>query len=326
MRILDYIVSIIIISTLGMLYNRYQKKYGLDDELKGNSLVNKYLLNDEMLFGKPNIWIHIDYEVNSRNWKSFNSRNSEELNKPYINVCIESIIKNNDNDFNIFLINDNSFEKLLPGFNVNIENLPNNLKKYVRRMGICKILYKYGGMKIPKSFLATKCLRDFYYEGISENKMFCVENINNTPSNFEKKFLADDIILGCNKYCNKMDKYCEYINEIITSRSMNEDIIKGTRRKWLEEEIKNYNINKIDGIFIGIKNQHRNYIRSEELLNVSGIKFHPEKYGIYINEEIMEKRNKLNWINRLSKEQLLKSDTQLGNEMLLCCGKGLKLK
>ena len=44
MRILDYIVSIIIISTLGMLYKKYQRKYGLDEELNGNNLVNKYVL------------------------------------------------------------------------------------------------------------------------------------------------------------------------------------------------------------------------------------------------------------------------------------------
>ena len=37
----------------------------------------------------------------------------------------------------------------------------------------------------------------------------------------------------------------------------------------------------------------------------------------------MDKRNKLNWVNRLSKRQLLESDTQLGNEMLLSLGKGV---
>ena len=323
MRILDYMVSIIIISTLGMLFNRYKRKYGSDEELKGNDLVNKYLLNDEMLFGKPNIWIHINHEVNSRNWKSFQSRNSQELNKPYINICIESIIKHNDNDFNIFLINDNSFEKLLPGFNVNMNKIPENLKKYVRKMGFCKILQKYGGMKLPKSFLATKCLRDFYYEGINGNKMFCVENINNTPTNFEQKFLADDIILGCNKFCNKIDKYCEYINELVTSGMIGENEVKGYNSRWLEKKKKKFNINKIDGVFIGLKDKNKNYIRSEELLNVSKIRFVNEKYGVYINEEIMERRNKLNWFNRLSKKQLLESDTQIGNQMLLSLGEGV---
>ena len=323
MRILNYIVSMVIISTFGMLYNRYQRKYGSDEDLKGNDLVNKYLLNDEMLFGKPNIWIHIDYEVNGRHWESFNSRNSQNLNKPYINICIESIIKHNDNDFNIFLLNDNSFEKLLPGFNLNMDKIPINIKKYVRKMGLCKILHKYGGMKLPKSFLATKCLRDFYYEGISNGKMFCVENINNTPTNFEQKFLTDDIILGCNKYCKKMDNYCEFINELIERGSIGENEIKGYTNRWLEEESKTGKINKIDGNFIGIKDKDKSYITSDDLLGVNKIRFIGEKYGIYINEERMDKRNKLNWVNRLSKRQLLESDTQLGNEMLLSLGKGV---
>ena len=66
MRILDYIVSIIIISTLGMLYKKYQRKYGLDEELNGNNLVNKYLLNDEMLFiGTGGGLSYIDLSIGS---------------------------------------------------------------------------------------------------------------------------------------------------------------------------------------------------------------------------------------------------------------------
>ena len=98
----------------------------------------------------------------------------------------------------------------------------------------------------------------------------------------------------------------------------------GNSRKWLEIEAKEYKINKIDGVFIGVKDKSRNYIRSEDLLNVSKIRFSPQKYGVYINEEVMEKRNKLSWFNRLSKRQLLESDTQIGNEMLLSHGKGVK--
>ena len=61
-----------------------------------------------MLFGKPNIWIHIDYEKNSRNWKSFYSRNSRHLNQPYLHLTIKSIIRYCQDDFNICLINDDT--------------------------------------------------------------------------------------------------------------------------------------------------------------------------------------------------------------------------
>ena len=41
---------------------------------------------------KPIVWIHIPYEINSRSWDSFYSRNSENLNQPYLYLTIESII------------------------------------------------------------------------------------------------------------------------------------------------------------------------------------------------------------------------------------------
>jgi hypothetical protein len=43
-------------------------------------MVKQYLLNESPLYGynRPKIWIHSKYEVNSRKWKSFYSRNSTE--------------------------------------------------------------------------------------------------------------------------------------------------------------------------------------------------------------------------------------------------------
>ena len=56
---------------------------------------------DSILNGKPIIWIHNEHNINARNWLSFMSRNSKELNQPYLNTCVETIIKHNNNSFNI---------------------------------------------------------------------------------------------------------------------------------------------------------------------------------------------------------------------------------
>ena len=118
---------------MGILFKRYQRKYEFDPELKGDALVKKYLLNDEIVYGKPNLWIHINYEKNSRNWKSFQSRSSMELNKPYMEACVETIIKYNGDYFNIFIINDETFSKLLDDWDITIENVPNPIKKHAKK-------------------------------------------------------------------------------------------------------------------------------------------------------------------------------------------------
>ena len=90
------------------------------------ALIQKYLLNESPLYGfnKPKLWIHSTYEVNSRHWKSFQSRNTTDLNQPYIYLTIQSIIQHCSDDFYICIIDNNSFNKLLPNlkFDVNYTN------------------------------------------------------------------------------------------------------------------------------------------------------------------------------------------------------------
>ena len=62
-----------------MLYDRYLKKYDLDSTENNEKLIKHYLLNDGTN-NKPILWVHTKNEINGRNWISFNSRNSKEVN------------------------------------------------------------------------------------------------------------------------------------------------------------------------------------------------------------------------------------------------------
>ena len=90
----NYLYSIILLGGASFLYNRYKKQNEEDEGMKQYELVKKYLLNDSSLAKtkKPIIWIHMTYEVNARWWPSFNSRNSDCLNQPYIYLTLKSII------------------------------------------------------------------------------------------------------------------------------------------------------------------------------------------------------------------------------------------
>ena len=162
MRIVKYIMFFILMTTIGMLFDRYKKKFLPDEELDKYNLVRKFLLNEsESSNGKPLLWIHSDYEVNARNWDSFYSRNSKQGNQPYIDLCVESVIKHCGNSFNICLINDDTFSKLLPKWSIKINGLSNPIKKHVRTLALCKLLYTYGGMCIPNSLIVMKDLDNY---------------------------------------------------------------------------------------------------------------------------------------------------------------------
>ena len=76
-----YITTFVILTVLGVLYERYKIKYQPDEELSKYDLIKKYLLNgSDNLGGKPILWIHATHEINARNWSSFYSRNNINLN------------------------------------------------------------------------------------------------------------------------------------------------------------------------------------------------------------------------------------------------------
>ena len=84
---IKYVIVILFLMLLSILYNRYKKKYQADDELSQFPLVKKYLLNeDNKLSGKPILWVHTKYSVNSRQWKDFKSRNTKNLNQKYLEL------------------------------------------------------------------------------------------------------------------------------------------------------------------------------------------------------------------------------------------------
>ena len=131
------------IATLGIIVvaNMFGSK--IRDAVNPNNedeLIRKYLLNDSPLYGynRPKLWIHSSYEYNARKWKSFGSRTSTDLNQPYIHLTIQSIIHHCGDDFNICLIDDDSFSQLIPGWKTNVSELSEPSLTYFRELAIRK--------------------------------------------------------------------------------------------------------------------------------------------------------------------------------------------
>ena len=99
------------------------------DDHHNLGLIQKYLLKKksstkfpESLFNitKPIIWIHINYEINTREWENFYSRNTKCLNQPYINLLVKNTINKCQDNFHVIIIDDSAFSDLLPNWNLEI--------------------------------------------------------------------------------------------------------------------------------------------------------------------------------------------------------------
>jgi hypothetical protein len=152
------IVCALILTYIGWWINaRFIRHVELDEY----ELIKTYLLNDSPLQGKykPKLWIHSNVEVNARDWKTNMFRNSSTLAQPYLSLTIQSIINFCGDDFHVCLIDDNSFAKLIPTWDLDMTTVSEPMKTYIREIGMLKLLYFYGGLRVPDSFL---CLRSLY--------------------------------------------------------------------------------------------------------------------------------------------------------------------
>jgi len=292
------------ISVIGVVsYFGDKIKQGLTDNDAENELIRKYLLNESPLYGmnRPKIWIHSTYEKNARQWKDFYSRNTTDLNQPYIHLTIKSIINHCGADFNICLIDDETFSKLIPTWEVNMETLSEPHKSTYREIGMLQLLYLYGGIIVPNSFICTRNLAPL----LGQNP-FVAEMVNRTTSN--NNFMPSTKFMGANKGCPILKKMLAE-NKVDVNRHFTvEPKILGNIQKWLYNEVEAGSINLVNGKLIGTKTSKGRQILLEDLMSENYLDLDEEHYGIYIPADEVLARPKYQWLAHLSSNEVLKTN------------------
>jgi hypothetical protein len=306
---MSYIILLIIFFTLLVLYQKYLEKKGRNIENIDYYFIDitQYILNDSCLADnrKPILWIHVPYEYNTRKWLSFGSRSSTDLNQPYLYLTVKSIIKYCSDSFKIVIIDDNSFVKLIPNWNINMSMLSVPVLKNVRQLGLANLIYNYGGMCVPISFLCRKNLKQLYDKGTRDNKMFICENVDNNITSTRKMFYPDSRFIGANKNNNEIEEYINKIEQVIKNDYTSQSVFLGVLDRWCNTKLLENRINLIKGYDVGTRTIDNEAVTIDELLSQNFIKFYENMYGIWIpNEEIL-KRRKYEWFARMSSVQIM---------------------
>jgi hypothetical protein len=319
MNYTTYIYLFAILMILWFLYNRYEDKRMREENMGNYNAIQKYLLNDSSLADekRPILWIPITYDYNSRNWISFGSRSSLELNQPYMYLTVKSIINQCDESFRICLIDDDSFKKLIPDWNVNMESLSNPVIDYMRSLAMAKILHIYGGMVVPPSFLCMRNLNELYQMGISGDKMFVCETVDRNITSTTHEFYSDTSFMGAPKECPVMDELVNFMQRIISSDYTAQSEFLGDFNRWCNGRVQKGQINLVPGKLIGTKTMDDQMILIDNLLSNDYIDLYPEAYGIYIpSKEILNRRH-YEWFARLSPKQVLEANVIISKYILL---------
>ena len=301
------ILSILAISSI--FYKGYENKQKLAELSNNSDLIQKYFFNEKSKIktDKPIIWIHLTHEVNPRWWENFYSRNSTYINQSYIYLTISSIINQSGNDFNIYIIDDSSFKSLLPTLKINVLSQADPIRTHFRKLCMSRVLYKYGGMFVPNSFLCLNSLYTIYDEGIRKKGMFICESINTTNPYSTKLFSVNSSFMGCNKDNAIMLDYINMLEYLISTDYTNTMDFRDSINNWCSSRIISNNINIISGKKIGIKTTNNTPMLVEDLLGSSIINIAKFAHGILIPSDTILKRTKYEWFLRMSIGQILKS-------------------
>ncbi len=288
--------------------------------------IQKYLLNETQLdeletSNKPIMWIHIPLEYNARNWESFNSRSSYNLNQPYLYLTVKSIIRYCDDSFRICIIDDASFKKLIPGLNINLTRVSDPVLGYIRQMLLANLVYKYGGMVTPISFLCFQDLLGLYQKGIRLHSMFICENTNTNVSASHADFFPDIRFMGGIKKSTTVRDYMDFMQRQISRDYTSQIEFLGEFGRWIKTR-SGGNLNTvcvISGTYVGTKTLDDGPVLVDTLLgsHTDVLDFYSRTYGIWIPSDNILKRTKYEWFARLSMEQVVTSNTVLGKYILL---------
>ena len=307
-----YVGALVILTVLGALYEKYKVKFVPDEELEKYDLIKKYLLNgNKYLGGKPILWVHSIHNINSRNWKNFGSRNTTDLNQPYILSCIESIVKHCGESFHICLIDDNSFTKLLPNWDIDVSNLAEPVRNHLRKLAMAKLLYTYGGMQIPDSTIILKDLMPLYNNSLTSKDLFVGQRLSRNIMSSHASLTPNLELLGCNKNSSAMNEYIKYL-ELLNSRDYTNEVeFDGKMERMINKLCVNGLVKKLKGALFAAKDDKNNDVNIDRLLGNTFIQFSHNINGIFIDNNMILKRPKYAWFARLSQQQLMNCDNNI---------------
>jgi hypothetical protein len=306
-----YVFALSLVAIASYVGNKFKAQFQDKDEY---DLVRQYLLNESPLYGnnKPKIWIHTKYEYNARVWKSFQSRSSLDLNQPYIHMTIKTIVDHCGDDFHICLIDDNTFSKLIPSWDVDLTGLAEPFKSRVREIGLAELVYYYGGMVLPNSFLCMKPLRDFYYDATAMDRPFVCEAVNRSANIVRQgqqgrlAFLPDLRIFGANKNDPTIKELVVYLKEKIQVPHFSGDReLLGEDGYWCLDQVAADKMNLVGGEVVGVKTKGRQPILLENLIEEDYLDLSPHCVGIAIPEEDVLARTKYQWFAVMDVQSIL---------------------
>lgn len=282
------------------VYTYYKKYYGniSNNTITINNVDDFYYKNYLALktLKKPKIWIHIPFHKNSRHWESFGSRSNENLNLPFVYMCLKSIIDSCGHNFDVIIYDDSNIVDILQEESEfdEIEKLSGVLLEKFRDISKAKILHKYGGIHLPCTLILTKCISSV----INKNEFTASRVVNDRINTSNLDYVITTDVLACKRNCEKMKEYIQHLKEMdysLTKFNFESNTFLEEHAKIIPEEI------------LGGKDNKNEIMTMERLFSEDDIDLTSNHVGLYVNLDELLIRSKYQWFLRMSMNQIYAS-------------------
>ena len=294
---LTYVLATLLLIVASFAFRRYNES---EERRDHDDIVRRYLVTGSRTLAqskKPFLWIHTAFEPNARHWVTFGSRMTTQMNQPYKFSAIKSVVDHCGEAFNVCLLNDESFAKVLPGWQIDMGNVADPVKGKIRKMGLVKILREYGGLLVPDSFVCSKSLMPLISDDGGKTMRDEVVR-GSTPTLF----------LGAPPQHTVVNAYATRLEQTISSDYTAESVFRG------DPDAPPANI---PDVLLGLTDTKGKTLTLDRLMGSTFVDIEPSAYGVYLPDEQLLRSPKYQWFARLSLEQILESDTFAGKRFLL---------
>ena len=312
---------IYIIVCLVLLYSLYnidclKDKLGIHSPKMPVYDLNGYLYKNKVdirKLTKPKIFIHLPLEKNERNWKEFGSRTSEKMNMSIVYLCIKSIIANCGHHYDVIIFDNENMVDMIDSYNLadditgaNYKSLDVYKLKSWENYCKMKILNEFGGAMMNPYFYFTKCPDKSI---LKPKKMTITKYVNEGLFNTNEKMVAlPSHFVSSPKKDKDLNIYIQYLYHVLVNGE------KFQNEKY-ENAIMNFKkLNIVDPKYFGIVSTDDEPIYYNDILSYNKkINYWSNSFAMYVNVEMFKTHTKDGWFLRLSPEQLINSNTVIGN-------------
>ena len=323
----QYFAGLAVLVGLSVLYERMDLADRRSDSDNHYSIVRKFLVErgegEKLDLSKPFLWIHLEDRVNARWWRSFGSRNNRCLSQPYQYLTMKSIIDRCARDFSICIIEDDSFSELLPNWGVDLSQVAEPVRDHMRELGMAELLFSYGGLRLPSSFLAFRsCLPIFLAAASAPGGLAMGDGASESGggppaagarnTSWPRSRIMASIPQGA-----AIRSYCDMLTLLNTTDLTAQPDFLGASSQWGEAARRGGGAIAVSAALLGGKDRAGDLVGIERLLGSSYVDLEDAALGIDVPAEEMLRRTAYQWFARLSAKQALESDTCLGKFLLV---------